>query len=130
MNLMKNYATTIYDWLEDVSGVKVYRNPVEYDDEHPLPNEYITYSASAGNFATDFLQPITIYSKSTAWTNVMNIVDTIESAITEKGTKVVSDWGIITIHKGSPFAQDKTDEDSSYRSAYINLLIKIYQKDV
>ena len=127
---LKNYATTLYEWLEEVSRVKVYREPIEFDEDHPAPSEYITYSASVGNFATEFLQPITINSKSTAWTKVMDIVDNLESAITEKGTKVVSDWGIMTIHKGSPFAQDKTDEDSSYRSAYVNLLIKIYQKNV
>lgn len=130
MNLIKNYATTLYNWLRSVAGVDVFREPVQFDEDNPQPNEYITYSANVGNFATEFLQPITIYSKSTGWTKVMEIVDAIESTITEKGVKVVSDWGIITIHKGNPFVQDKADEDSSYRSAYINLSIKIYQKEV
>lgn len=130
MSLTKNYATTLYEWLKQVSGLEVFRQPIEFDEDEPQPNEYITYSATTGNFATEFLQPITIYSKSTGWARVMDIVDKLEDAITEKGTKVVKDWGIMTIHKGSPFAQDKVDEDSSYRSAYVNLLIKIYQKNV
>jgi hypothetical protein len=130
MGLSKDYATALYDWLKDVSGVEVFRQPIEFDEDEEQPNEYITYSSYVGSFATEFMQSITIYSKSTSWAKVMDIVDKLESAITEHGVKVVEDWGIMTIHKGNPFAQDKPDEDSSYRSAYVNLLIKIYQKNV
>lgn len=129
MGLTKDYATTLYQWLSKFAPT--YRSPVlstVFDENNPQPNEYIEYSANMGNFNSDFIQAITIYSKSTAYTKVMEIVDKIESAITENGIRVSGDWGYITIYKGSPFYQDKTDEDDTIRAGYVNLLIRVCQK--
>lgn len=129
MGLTKDYATTLYEWLSKFAPT--YRSPVlstVFDENNPQPNEYIEYSANMGNFNSDFIQAITIYSKSTAYTKVMEIVDKIESAITENGIRVSGDWGYITIYKGSPFYQDKTDEDDTIRAGYVNLLIRVCQK--
>ena len=123
MGLTKDYATTLYEWLSKFAPT--YRSPVlstVFDENNPKPNEYIEYSANTGNFNSDFIQGITIYSK------VMEIVDNIESTITENGIRVSSDWGYITIYKGSPFYQDKTDEDDTIRAGYVNLLIRVCQK--
>lgn len=128
MNLTKNYATTLYNWLSTFAPT--FRRPIQegfFNTSNPEPSEYITYSADAGRFNSDFIQAITIYSKSTGYTNLMEIVDAIEDAIGESGTKVEDEWGYITIYKGSPFYQDKEDEDSSYRAGYINLLVRICQ---
>ena len=128
---VKNYSTAIYDWLSGFAPT--FRSPIDeltFDDEHQKPNEYIEYSSSTGTFASSFIQAITIYSKSTAYTNVMNIADAIEEAVSEKGLILRKDWGYIKIEKGNPFYQDKIDEDSEYRAGYINLLITIYQKNV
>lgn len=129
MGLTRDYATTLYEWLSKFAPT--YRSPVlstVFDENNPQPNEYIEYSANMGNFNSDFIQAITIYSKSTAYTKVMEIVDKIESAITENGIRVSGDWGYITIYKGSPFYQDKTDEDDTIRAGYVNLLIRVCQK--
>lgn len=131
MGLTRNYATTLYDWLSEFAPT--FRRPIQegtFDASNPQPNEYISYSAETGNFNTDFIQAITVYSKSTGYTNLMNIVDEIESAIDEGGVKIEDEWGYITIYKGDPFYQDKEDEDSSYRAGYVNLLIKICQYDI
>lgn len=131
MGLINNYATTFYKWLSTFAPT--YREPVlssSFDEQNPEPNEYIKYSADTGNFANEFIQAITIYSKSTSWTYVMNIVDAIESAVGESGIILREEWGYITINKGNPFYQDKPDEDDSVRAGYVNLLIKIYQKNV
>ena len=129
MGLMKNYATTMYNWLSKFAPT--FRSPIlssVFDEQNPQPNEYIEYSANMDNFNSDFIQAITIYSKSTAYTKVMEIVDNIESTITENGIRVSSDWGYITIYKGSPFYQDKPDEDDTIRAGYVNLLIRVCQK--
>lgn len=129
MGLTKNYATTMYNWLSKFAPT--FRSPIlssVFDEQNPQPNEYIEYSADMGNFNSDFIQAITIYSKSTAYTKVMEIVDKIESTITENGIRVSSDWGYITIYKGSPFYQDKPDEDDTIRAGYVNLLIRVCQK--
>lgn len=128
---IRNYPTTIYNWLSGFAPT--FRSPIDeltFDDEHPKPNEYIEYSTSIGNFATSFIQAITIYSKSTAYTNVMNIANSIEDAVGERGIVLRNEWGYIKIEKGSPFYQDKIDEDSEYRAGYINLLVTIYQKNI
>lgn len=131
MNLTRNYATLLYNWLS--SFAPTFRRPIQegmFDASNPQPNEYITYSANTGNFNTDFIQAITVYSKSTGYNNLMTIVDNIESAIGESGVKISANWGYITIYKGSPFAQDKEDEDSSYRAEYINLIVRVCQYNV
>lgn len=129
--MLENYAKAIYGWLSQFATT--YREPITegmFDAENTKPTEYITYSADMGNFGGQFIQAFTIYSTSTAWTYLMNIVDKIEKAITEHGIVLRYDWGIMRIEKGSPFYQDKPDEDSSVRAGYINLLITIYQKGV
>ena len=131
MALLLDYATTIYEWLSGFAPT--YRLPISegtFDDEHPQPNEYITYSASISNFSQQFIQAITLYSKSTGYTNLMELVDRIERAIGETGIVLHKEWGNVAIYKGSPFYQDKTDEDSTIRAGYINLLVTIYQADV
>lgn len=128
MGLTKDYATTLKEWLSQFSAV--YRTPVVEDEDYPTPSEYITYSSFTGNFSTPFIQAITVYSKSTGYTYIMNIVDAIENAITEHGTVIRKDWGYIRIEKGSPFYQDKQDEDDDIRAGYINLQVTIYQKHV
>ena len=128
---VKNYSTTIYNWLNGFAPT--FRSPISeglFDESHPQPNDYIEYASSTGNFASSFIQAIIIYSKSTAYTQVMNIADAIESAIGEKGIVLREEWGYVKIEKGNPFYQDKTDEDSNYRAGYINLLVTIYQKNV
>lgn len=131
MGLSRNYAIAMYNWLSQFAPT--FRQPVldgMFDEDNPKPNEYISYSAGVENFNTDYIQPIVIYSKSTGYTNVMAIADAIESAIKEGGTKIEAEWGYITVYKGSPFYQDKEDEDSSYRAGYINLLVRVCQYDV
>lgn len=131
MGLTRNYATTLYNWLSGFAPT--FRRPIQegmFDEDNPQPNEYISYSAETGNFNTEFIQAITIYSKSTGYSNLMDIVDDIESEIGESGVKVSDTWGYITIYKGDPFYQDKEDEDSSYRAGYVNLLVRVYQNNI
>lgn len=128
MNLTENYAKTLYNWLSNFANT--YRTPVIFDAENPQPNEYIEYSAQVGNFASQFIQPIIIYSKSTSYKYVWQIADQIEQAVTEHGILLRDDWGYIKVEKGSPFYQDKPDEDDSICAGYINLLLTIYQKNV
>lgn len=131
MGLTENYARALYDWLS--TFCEVFREPIlegSFDNDNPKPDEYITYSSLVGSFGNEFTQPITIYSKSTSYAKVMDIVDAIESAVTEHGLKITKDWGYIVIYKGNPFYQDKEDEDDSYRSGYVNFTVTVYQKNV
>lgn len=124
---VKKYAETLYQWLNGFETT--FREPVMFDADNPKPDDYITYSATTSGFASQFIQPISIYTKTTSFERLANIVDDIESAVGEGGC-VIGDntWGYIAINKGSPFYQDKPEEDENYRAGYVNLLVTIYEK--
>lgn len=130
VSLTNAYATTLYNWLNKIAPT--YREPLQslLFKNKKKPDEYITYSCSVGNFNTEFIQPISIYSHSTAFTKLGEIVDKIQSDIKECGLKLKDEWGYITIYKGTPFYQDKPEEDENWRAGYINLLVRVYQYDV
>lgn len=130
MGLTKNYGTTLYTWLSKFAPT--FREPVTPKQLENKGNhtEYITYSSTNGNFSGSFIQPISIYSKSTAYSHIMDIVDAIENAIGESGIRLNEEWGTLTIYKGNPFYQDKAEEDTAYRAGYVNLEITIYQYNV
>ena len=129
MGYTKDYSTTLFEWLSEFAPT--FRSPIlssTFNENNPKPNEYIEYSANAGNFNTDFMQAITLYSTSTSYTYLLDIVDKIERAITDNGTIVQADWGYMTIYKGSPFYQDKPDEDDNIRAGYVNMIIRINRR--
>lgn len=130
MGLTKNYGTTLYTWLSQFAPT--YREPITESQfkNKTKPTEYISYSSTNGNFSGSFIQPISIYSKSTAYNHIMDIVDAIEDAIGESGIRLNETWGTLTIYKGNPFYQDKAEEDTAYRAGYVNLEITIYQYNV
>lgn len=131
MGLIRNYATTMYNWLSKFATT--YRTPVlssMFDSENPKPSEYIEYSADASNFAEQFIQSITIYSQSTAYNYVMDISDKIEQELGESGIVLREDWGYVRIEKGNPFYQDKPDDDDNIHAGYLNFEITIYQYNV
>lgn len=131
MGLTRDYATTLYEWLSQFAPT--FRSPIlstSFDSDNPKPNDYIEYSSDVNNFGSEFIQAITIYTQSTGFNKLMDIVDRIEEAIKENGIRIDKDWGYITINKGSPFYQDKPDEDDTIRAGYVNLMIKVYQYNV
>lgn len=131
MGLTRDYSTTLYEWLSQFAPT--FRSPIlssSFNENNPKPSDYIEYSSDVGNFNSEFIQAITIYTQSTGFSKLMDIVDDIESTIKEDGIRLAKDWGYITIRKGSPFYQDKPDEDDTIRAGYINLLIRVYQYNV
>lgn len=131
MGLTRDYATTLYEWLSQFAPT--FRSPIlssSFDNDNPQPSDYIEYSSDVGNFNSEFIQALTIYTHSTGFSKLMDIVDSIENAIKEDGIRLQQDWGYITIKKGNPFYQDKPDEDDTIRAGYINLLVRVYQYNV
>lgn len=113
----------LYQWLSQFAPT--YRGvlPAGIKPESP----YLQFSGYYDNFATQFILAVQIYQlNTTSYAGVLQLADKIESAVTEAGI-LISDADIkIKIEKGSPFYQDKQDEDETVRAGYINLIITVY----
>ena len=113
----------LYQWLSQFAPT--YRGvlPAGIKPESP----YLQFSGYYDNFATQFILPVQIYQlNTTSYEGVLQLADKIESAVTEAGI-LISDTDIkIKIEKGSPFYQDKQDEDETVRAGYINLEVTVY----
>lgn len=113
----------LYQWLSQFAPT--YRGvlPAGIKPESP----YLQFSGYYDNFATQFIFPVQIYQlNTTSYEGVLQLADKIESAVTEAGILISDEKIKIKIEKGSPFYQDKQDEDETVRAGYINLIITIY----
>lgn len=89
--------------------------------------KYLQYDGYVDYFAAQFILPVQIYTLgTTSYADVLDIADKISEAVTEAGTLIGDDMVKIKIDKGSPFYQDKEDEDETVRAGYANLLITVY----
>lgn len=113
----------LYQWLSQFAPT--YRGvlPAGIKPESP----YLQFSGYYDNFATQFIFPVQIYQlNTTSYEGVLQLADKIESAVTEAGILISDEKIKIKIEKGSPFYQDKQDEDETVRAGYINLIITVY----
>lgn len=95
-----------------------------------IPDVYINYMSYVGNFARQFIQPLTIYAKGqTSIQDVLDVVNSIQEAIGDGGLLLNYEDMNIFINKGDPFYQDITDIDETIKAGYVNLLVTIYYKE-
>lgn len=122
MKILK-FGQIIYQWLSQFATT--YRGVLPAGKKPKSP--YLQFSGYYDNFATQFILPVQIYTfPTTSYEEVIKIADEIEKAVTEAGI-LISDTDMkIKIEKGSPFYQDKADEDETVRAGYINLIITVY----
>lgn len=115
----------IYEWLSQFATT--YRGVLPAGVKPA--NKYLQYSGYVDYFATQFILPVQIYTlNTTSYAGVLEIADAISEAVTEGGTLIGDDAGTVKIKimKGSPFYQDKQDEDETVRAGYINLEVTVY----
>lgn len=113
----------VYEWLSQFATT--YRGvlPAGVTPE----KKYLKYDGYVDYFATQFILPVQIYTLgTTSYADVLDIADKISEAVTEAGTLIGDDTVKIKIDKGSPFYQDKQDEDETVRAGYVNLIITVY----
>ena len=115
----------IYEWLSQFATT--YRGILPAGVKPA--NKYLQYSGDVDYFAQQFILPVQIYTlNTTSYAGVLEIADAISAAVTESGTLIGDDAGTVKIKimKGSPFYQDKEDEDETVRAGYINLEVTVY----
>lgn len=117
------FGHLIYEWLSTFAPT--YRGVLPAGVKPA--NVYLKIGGYADDFATQFIFPVQIYTlNTTSYGSVALIADEIGNAIGNGGI-LLSDEGIrVKIEKGSPYYQDKDDEDETVRAGYVNLLITIY----
>lgn len=112
-----------YQWLSKFGTV--YRGVLPSGIQ--TAQTYLQYSGYVDSFATQFILPISIYSHpTTVYTDVVKIAQKISEEVTEGGTLVSYADVVFKVDKGSPFYQDKADEDETVRAGFVNLIITIY----
>lgn len=117
------FGHLIYEWLSTFAPT--YRGVLPAGVKPA--SVYLKIGGYADDFATQFVFPVQIYAlNTTSYGSVVLIADEIADAISDGGM-LLSDEGIrVKIEKGSPYYQDKDDEDVTVRAGYVNLLITIY----
>lgn len=123
MSKQQVFFERFYQWLSQFGTV--YRGVLP-SGVKPVQT-YLQYTASFENFAGQFIIAISIYSApTTVYTEVVKVAQKIDDAVTEGGTLVTYDDIVFKVDKGSPFYQDKAEEDETVRAGYVNLIITIY----
>lgn len=87
------------------------------DTEFP----YATYSVADEENLEEGLIQVRVYTKSSSFKTLANIIDTIEKEIDENGRIILGEFGVSKLYKGSPFYQLISEEDKLIKSAYINI---------
>ena len=117
------FGRRIYEWLSQFGTV--YRNTqpsgVSGADLYLLINGYVD------GFGQSFIFPVQIYNnKTTSFNSILQVAQSIEETVGESGILVIYDDIRFTVHKGSPFYQDRPIENETIRAGYVNLEITIY----
>ena len=121
-NILK-VGQLLFQWLSQFATT--YRGVLTAGVTHE--KKYLQYDGYVDYFATQFILPVQIYTLgTTSYAGVLEIADKISEAVTEAGTLIGDDTVKIKIDKGSPFYQDKQDEDETVRAGYVNLIITVY----
>ena len=121
----KAYKTgkAIYNWLRQFAPA--YRGVLPAGEE--TEDLYLQFNGYFSNFAEQFILPVQIYKlNTTSYASVLRIADEIQEAVGNGGVLVVDEDIRIKIDLGSPYYQDKPDEDETVRAGYINLLVTVY----
>lgn len=117
------FGQKIYEWLSKFAPT--YRGVLPAGT---IPQDvYLRMDGYYDRFATSFVFPVQIYAqKTTSYSSVLLIADEIVNAVGDGGILVSGDGIKFRIMKGSPFYQDRADEDETVRAGYVNLEITIY----
>lgn len=118
------FGQKIYEWLSKFAPT--YRGVLPAGTS-PEKDVYLRMDGYYDTFATSFIFPVQIYAqKTTSYSSVLLIADEIANAVGDGGILMSGDGIKFRIMKGSPFYQDRADEDETVRAGYVNLEITVY----
>jgi hypothetical protein len=118
---MTNQATALIAWLNTI--LTTYQEPVP--DTATLP--YITLGFEQPRNAEPVNQQLTIWTRSeNSYAAAYGYANAIETALGEVGIVVIGVNCKLWVKKGSPFVQNRNDDERTIRAVLINLEISYY----
>ena len=118
---MVNQATALIAWLNTI--LTTYQDPVP--DTATLP--YITLGFEQPRNAESVIQQLTIWTRSeNSYASAYGYANAIETALGEVGIVVDGVNCKLWVKKGSPFVQNRNDDERTIRAVLINLEISYY----
>lgn len=116
-------------------GIKAYEENVVYDiDENGKEVEpkfpYITYQLVTDSFDNDVQMAASLWYRGSSWVEVNAKTEEISQMIGRGGRILKCDNGAIWIKKGTPFAQNMSDEsDNLIKRKYLNITAEYLTAD-
>lgn len=102
-------------------------------DENTVPDDAvlprITYNLSVAEFDYPVAMSISLWDRSTSWTNVTGKANEIYQDISLGGKLIPYDGGSIWIRRGTPFSLRMSDPDDTVRRIIINVVIEFFTSD-
>lgn len=103
-------------------GLKAY-DETSVPDNSALP--YITYESAGDSFDNTLFLSASLWCRSTSWTALIGIEQTISDAIGRGGKLVKYEGGTFWIRRGHPWMHRMDDpEDDSIRRIILNVIIE------
>lgn len=94
-------------------------------EENSVPDgatlPYITYSVVIGSWNEDLALTCSVWYRDTSWAKCNAKSREIGDAIGMGGIMLPCDGGAVWIKRGTPFAQNMSDDDDTIRRKYINI---------
>lgn len=120
---MTDGAKLIVSWLNQ-NVLTAYQEPVS--SKAVLP--YISFSYSESEMGVDTMLSLSIWTRSTSYASAYEYADKIDELLGkgEEGILIRGDDIYMKIRRGSPFSQNKSDEDDTIRAVLVNLVVTKY----
>lgn len=126
LEFLSDFVDTIT--IDNVSVPLVYRNTAPTLEEVQAFGDkvYCVYSITEGSFGQQVVQSVNLFSYGSR-AKVFEKKELMSTALLNNAV-VINGSGIkVKFTSGSPFVQDRTDEDENIKGYYVNILATIYR---
>ena len=134
MSKFNNYEQILCEWLsnfvdKDKDGYSlVFRNtaPTIEEIERFGDKVYCVYTCFEGGFGQQTTQPISLFSYGNQ-KKVFDKKELLSKALLNNAVLISGDNIKVKFTNGSPFVQDRTDDDENIKGYYVNIVATIYK---
>lgn len=126
---MTTKAATVYDFWNSFGMTGYEENTVPTGEDAPkFP--YITYQLVTDSFGNEVAMTASLWYRGTSWVEANAKTDEISRAIGLGGKVLDCDGGKIWLKRGTPFAQNMSDEsDNLIKRKYLNITAEYLTAD-